>query len=211
MTKKLLMNEIGGNSESIPYETLEYIEGTGSQYINTEVKPTLNTKIELELFFKKNNPTYAYLFGCDSFMKINFTAYVSTVNVYKYGQRLSDLKISETSDAKCTYIVDMADKSKYIRIIKDDSEISAPNFTSSMSQYSTQKQFHILNACTGSGDISTSYVSKGRIYGCKIWEKGELIRNFIPVLDNDGIPCLYDSINNKCHYNVGTSNFGYSQ
>lgn len=210
MTKKLLMNKIGGNSESNPYEILEYIEGTGTQYINTEVVPTLNTKIELELYFQKKNITYSYLFGCDTFAKINFSAYVSTVDMCKYGKKVVDIKIPEISDAKCTYILDMHNRSKYIQIIKDDSEISTPDL-STMSKDFTTNYFYILNAYTGSGSVSRAYASKGRIYSCKIWEKEELIRNFIPVLDNDNTPCLYDSINNKCYYNVGTGSFEYPQ
>jgi hypothetical protein len=43
--------------------------------------------------------------------------------------------------------------------------------------------------------------TKGRIYGCKIWEGDQLIRDYIPVLDLDGEPCLYDQI--SCEYYYG--------
>lgn len=50
-------------------------------------------------------------------------------------------------------------------------------------------------------DGNFAYQSASRIYYCKIWDNGELIRDYIPVIDRDGVACLYDKVNDKLYYN----------
>lgn len=48
-----------------------------------------------------------------------------------------------------------------------------------------------------------------RVYYCKIWDNGTLIRDFIPVLDENSVPCLYDKVSETYFYNQGTGGFIY--
>ena len=48
-----------------------------------------------------------------------------------------------------------------------------------------------------------------RVYWFKIFEDGQIVRNFIPALDPNGIPCMYDTVGQKPYYNAGTGNFKY--
>lgn len=44
-----------------------------------------------------------------------------------------------------------------------------------------------------------------RCYGLKIrLDNGTLIRDLIPVLDNSGVPCMYDRVSQQLFYNQGT-------
>ena len=56
----------------------------------------------------------------------------------------------------------------------------------------------------GSGKTSVGVM---RLYYLQIYDNDILVRDFIPVLDEDGIPSLYDSVENKFYYNVGTGEF----
>lgn len=51
--------------------------------------------------------------------------------------------------------------------------------------------------------------SNTRIYYMKIYSNNKLIRDFIPVLDTNNIPCLYDKVNRQLYYNQGTGQFLY--
>lgn len=42
-----------------------------------------------------------------------------------------------------------------------------------------------------------------------ISENGEIIRNYVPCLDNTGKPCFYDTVNRIPYYNAGTGEFIY--
>ena len=48
-----------------------------------------------------------------------------------------------------------------------------------------------------------------RIYFCKIYQGEQLIRNFVPVLNKNGVPCLYDKVEHKFYYNQGNGQFLY--
>ena len=46
-----------------------------------------------------------------------------------------------------------------------------------------------------------------RFYYFQIYDNDTLVRDFIPVLDPDGIPCMYDKVERKFYYNAGTGQF----
>ncbi len=45
----------------------------------------------------------------------------------------------------------------------------------------------------------------------KIYSNNKLVRDFIPVLDEDNKPCLYDKVEKKYYYNQGTGEFLYGE
>ena len=51
------------------------------------------------------------------------------------------------------------------------------------------------------------YYSFVRMYNFKIYDNDTLVRDFIPVLDDNGIPCMYDKVEDKFYYNMGTGQF----
>ena len=46
-----------------------------------------------------------------------------------------------------------------------------------------------------------------KLYSCAIYDGGRKIRDFKPCLDADGVPCLYDLIGKTALYNQGTGSF----
>ncbi len=57
----------------------------------------------------------------------------------------------------------------------------------------------------------TTYLAPAgtRICYCKFFENGTLVRNLIPVLDRQGVPCMYDTISRSLKYNAGSGTFNY--
>ena len=47
----------------------------------------------------------------------------------------------------------------------------------------------------------------GRIYSCKHYSGNELIQDFVPCLDANGKPCMFDFISQKPFYNKGPGSF----
>ena len=45
------------------------------------------------------------------------------------------------------------------------------------------------------------------MYKCKIFDNDILVRDFIPVLDREMRPAMYDSVTGKLFYNKGTGVF----
>ena len=54
---------------------------------------------------------------------------------------------------------------------------------------------------------SNKFIGNMRLYYFKLYNDGVLIRNFIPVLDKNGTPCMYDKVTGQFFYNAGTGNF----
>ena len=69
--------------------------------------------------------------------------------------------------------------------------------------------FAIHNASAGFATSLSAPVGT-RIYYCKFYESGTLVRNFVPVLDKSGVPCLYDTVTRTFKYNAGSGTFNYA-
>lgn len=48
-----------------------------------------------------------------------------------------------------------------------------------------------------------------KLYDFKLYFSGELVRDFIPVLDQNGKACLYDKVSSSYFYSVNGNSFGY--
>ena len=51
---------------------------------------------------------------------------------------------------------------------------------------------------------------KATFYGMKIYEGDTLVRNYRPVLDENNVPCLYDTVTHAYFYNSGSGTFSYT-
>lgn len=57
-------------------------------------------------------------------------------------------------------------------------------------------------------DPQQSWVN-GDWYYTKIWKNNELVRDFVPALDDNDVPCMYDNVSQTYFYNQGTGQFSY--
>ena len=65
----------------------------------------------------------------------------------------------------------------------------------------------LLFGCRRNGSYFRGYTLKGGIRTAVIMFKGNLVRNFIPVLDLSGRPAMYDEVSGNLFYNQGTGEF----
>ena len=49
----------------------------------------------------------------------------------------------------------------------------------------------------------------GRIYDCQIKDNGTLVRDFIPAIDENNVPYMFDKVTHSAFLNAGTGNFTY--
>jgi hypothetical protein len=65
-----------------------------------------------------------------------------------------------------------------------------------------------MNNYDGAETLYSTY----RIYRAKISEGNEIVRDWVPAMDNNkSKPCMYDLINNVAYYNDGTGDFDYNK
>ena len=69
----------------------------------------------------------------------------------------------------------------------------------------------LLFGCRRNGSYFRGYTLKGGIRKAVIMTKGNLVRNFIPVLDLSGRPAMYDEVSGNLFYNQGTGEFTWGE
>ena len=52
-------------------------------------------------------------------------------------------------------------------------------------------------------------VNEMKLYYFKIFDNNTLVRDYIPVLDKNKRPCLFDKVSKNCFYNQGDGEFLY--
>ena len=184
------------------YCEVEYLESTGTQYIDTGLTGNTNTKAELSVIISTQATGNVGILGSRGNSANN--------NLLAIGYGTSALAIDFNNSSYSSYraAISYAPGTKYIcytskeeRFIKDENGlILAQNTTLCNDAISTGNL--LLFAETG-----VSSRLEGKIFYAKIWDGDILVRDYIPVLDNNMRPCLYDKVSGKLFYNQGTGEF----
>lgn len=184
------------------YTALEYIESTGTQYINTNFKPKTTSRIQMRALPTKTVSAYTAFFGCrtdssptasDSFSFAATAAttirsdYFGTNQSATVSTILSDTIIDKKQNILTAYGQTITNKAK-------------------TSEQSSTNNLTIFALNTASKNEISYYISM-KLYYCKIWDNGSLVRNFVPCKNTSGTLGLYDAVNNVFYTNAGRGTF----
>ena len=186
------------------YQAVEYIESTGTQYIDTGFKHNNNTTIEVDTIYSPENGIASVIFGArEVISNLNKNAFFTgkaSASGFSYASVYNNSAIA-TEKTEDFY----ANRRKYkldknISYIDDNVVATFTNetFVSSYNDY-----IFALNS------MNTAILfSKMKLYGCKIYNNNILVRNFIPCYrKSDNVIGLYDLVNNVFYTNQGTGTF----
>lgn len=178
----------------LPYkEVLEYLESTGTQYIDTGLVVKANTLADFTFQFTEIPSTESGIFGTTAGSAYSIMAYRANI-IWWFKST------TKTEDLNKHHVVFSEDGNCY----KDGVSI-ATRGTFGVQQAYTMLLFASLT------DNNTIYYSSSRIFNFKFYEGDVLTRDYIPVLDWNDVPCMYDRVNNKLYYNQGTGEFSYKR
>lgn len=178
------------------YTKLEYIESTGTQYVDTGFKPNQNTKMHLDVAFLSavgNNVAGVRNSSSDT---INRFGIISFSSASKIGAFFRDSSIQAISYNTSRHSYEL---SKSGLIVDGTSYGSSNNGTFACT-------YPITLGAWNNGEGGISY-NNSKIYGCKIYDNGILVRDYIPALRSDGIAGLYDEVNDTFTASSGSGNF----
>ena len=184
------------------YQKLDYIEGNGTQYIDSLFNPTNGFKINIcfELTDLSSRSTIFGLNGSDKecFFRIDnaniysFWANTKGSSGYSYA---NGFEINKKYKVECCF-----NTQSYLKI---NNEVLV-NLTNSLSFI--DHTIPILGEYTVGGIL---YKAKAKLYSCKIYDLDyNIVRDFIPCYKkSDNVIGLYDLINNQFYTNAGTGTF----
>ena len=165
------------------YTPIEYLESTGTQYINTNYIADVNTNITI-----KFSDIKTWILGSVELTGMQDDFGIAA-NIIRFGTQ---------------YIrnLDFSNNIYTINVNKNGYTINGnETHWQQIPEMSCKKNVFLFWA------NGSSAAKSGKIYYTKIYDNDVLVRDFIPVLDKNGVPCMYDRVEKKFYYNAGTGQF----
>lgn len=189
------------------FTEVEYLESSGTQYIDTGVLPVNDMEFECKFTFTSLVNTNLTIVGSRDGEKR-----CQPIGVYNNKWSAS---IGGSYDANGTAV--SANTPYIIKSTITNGQTITTNVNGSQASTCTsttglpsQELYIFARNFYGNPDPADSKVN-GRLYLLKIKANGGLVRDFVPCLDNNNIPCLYDKVEGKAYYNAGTGSFTYGR
>ena len=194
-------NQTNSNSEFTDiYQEVEYIESTGTQYIDTRFQPDSETKLVGKINFTTGD--------------CNFLARDSGNNRYGFyysnGQQFRFDRANDKTD-KIEGKTFATGKDWYFEIyqgikIGSYSEDLVSYYTDT-TPFSVKENFGLFAMLYDTDGKPKGYCN-AKLYYFKMYSNGNLVRDFVPVYRKlDGVIGLYDKVDKKFYTNDGTGTF----
>lgn len=200
MVRRIVLED----SERLPegYTAVDYLQSSGTQWINTEITPSQDTKVIIK--FMADKWGYESLIGGRAATDSNdqFTTYFDSESDGRFLFRMDGMSSAITYigfKLKTIYTAELSGTKMEFTL--EDGRIS---FTSgvTISDFSSTVPMLLFKAQNVGGTGLN-----GKVYSCKIYHQDNLVRDFQPCLDADGKPCMYDFVSQKPFYNQGSGSF----
>lgn len=179
------------------YLRLSSIQSDGNQYIDTGFKPNNNTRVVIDV--EPLSASVCGFFGVRSASSGSTDAYIvwlvsetSARSDYGSGQ------LQQTVSSILTRLT--IDKNK------SSCNFNGMPFENGAAEFTCTNNLLLLTVNTG-GTADTRKLS-AKLYSCKIYDNDLLIRDFIPVKNDQDQVGLYDLVNEQFYANAGTGAFG---
>lgn len=194
--------------EETPYYTqLEFIQSTGSQYINTEItaKSSISTKIIFEA--SNNGSDFQSVFGGDGGSSVSYRGLAFDINNQgKFSYNYYGATAVSPNSRIVRFDNKLIFQNKYnIGVISSVENAIAQSISSNTNTFDYNNVDLYIFASSREGNAICH--SNLKLYSCKIWDNEELVRDFIPAKNENGVVCLYDKVNKEFYYNQGTGDF----
>ena len=185
------------------YTAVDYLQSSGAQWIEMGIAPNQNTKAVLKIKINDLTATGASLIGSRTNINSDdqFTTYLDDYGGARFLFRM-DGQPKTTSWTGLTtnkiYIVTLSGTEMKAELA-DGTAVFSKTF--SVSDFTSTVTMALFKAKPFNNGF------QGRIYSCKHYNNGKLIQDFVPCLDTEGVPCMFDLVSRKSFYNKGYGSF----
>lgn len=201
-----MINVHGGQKQEVIelpsiYQRVEYLESTGTQYIDTGYLSNSKTKIEVDFAYTDFTVKQGRIFGC--YGDLVTSLYVNSSGNFAWACQNTEgnwTNMGITADTQEHHFeLDIANKT-----VKFDNA-----YTNNFSSISANNTASRILCIYSMGDTKlTEHYSKSKLYNFKIYENNIIVRNFVACYrKSDNVAGLYDLVNNVFYENSGTGSF----
>ena len=178
------------------YTILEYIQSTGTQYIDTLVKPNQDISIKAKVVLTDTSADYG-VFGCRDSAQANMFILLSRDNTFR-------ASFANTIGNFQTFVNTVKDQELVMTMGNGSVDINGTSYSLSSSDF--QCSYSMMIFAAGNGQ-SASWHSKMKLYSFEVYSNTTLIRSFYPVRHRNGLIGLYDVVDQAFYGNSGTGVF----
>ena len=177
------------------YKKVNYIQSTGTQYIDTGYYANNNTIVNAKLYTDETgNKNW---FGGSGATTPAYVVNSWNSNQIEYRYGFNAWNRTDVLNNDVVGKIFTLSFGETIRINgKYVSQLNSNEFQDDKS----------LTIFARNGKYDSGMIS-GKVYYFMIDENEQLIRDYVPVIDEDEKPCFFDKVEKKCYYNQGTGEF----
>lgn len=184
------------------YTQVEYIESSGTQYIDSMFKPNQDTRVVLDFQVTAENSDLSenVVFGARSSASSKaFAVQWNTSNdnfQHFYNNGYDNLDFGKF------------DIRQIVEMNKNVFSLNGETHTRTYASFQCAYALYLF-ALNNAGTVA--FYSKMRMYSCQIYDNGTLIRDYVPCLNVSGAAGLYDMVNGVFYGNAGTGSFSVGE
>lgn len=188
----------------VGYTECKYLESTGTQYIDTNIIPTNDMGIKVKYcytasgsaaisgIYQGNNPRTDTLF-------------ISSSNGNTSGSLFGAHRGKSYSASKIQLNTDYVSSINYF----NNGKLVLGGTTAGSVGTNTVYNASIVLFARLNVNNSNISISHSKIYYTEFTEGNKITHKFIPCLETNDVPCMYDTVSKTTLYNVGTGTFNY--
>ena len=186
------------------YTQIEYIQSTGTQYIDTGVNGDAIGTFEIKFNpLSSHAHTYEQYFGGD--IENN-----TTPRIFKYtGSGEDQNKVVAYWYNGQSYVREALfsaeNKAHILKVTNADIYVDETKICSYEAGSWGSNNYY----CFTTSDSTN--IASAKLYYLKMYSDNVLVRDFIPVLDESNVACLFDKVSRTYFYNIGTGTFTAGQ
>lgn len=206
MKRRLMALEKSGGGLPDGYTAVNYLQSSGTQWINTEYILQSSDTVELKAEYAQRGSlkyTTAYLCGSDKHVESGFSISEDGQGGGvrdAFGNGRNNSGVSPGIGIEFVVVSSIS----LLRVVVGETITEIPKGA----QTYTPLNWPVYLFTTNRNKTAYGAAFIGKIYYAKITNgQGEMTLNCIPCLDTEGVPCMFDLVSQKPFYNVGTGSF----
>lgn len=190
------------------YVPIEYLESTGTQYVDTGYIPTNTTRLDIK-YMVTQTPSKLTSGGCPIGARVTYLdrmfGIYSPVNYENYNVIVAGNNPAEFDNFSPLNkeIIATIDIPNHYRAFDVEGTVYSSNLGIVKATYVYPLYMFVMNNA-GTPGFSNDHI---RIYYVQIKEGNNIVHDFIPVFDTEGTPAMFDKVTEQYFYNSGTGDF----